>query len=63
MVKPPREDLEPVQAFVHLERYNAVQLIQAVDADFIQLTKCADVPSFVMLLLTLSVGFSREPRC
>ncbi len=39
VVNPPREDLDPVHAFVHLERYNAIRMIQAVDADFQQLSK------------------------
>ncbi len=35
----PREDADPIRAFVVLERFNAIRSIQAIDHDLQMLTK------------------------
>ena len=40
-IAPPREDLDPIRAFVQLERFNAIRFIKAVDRDLQQITKFA----------------------
>ena len=60
-VKPPREDMDPVAAFVALEKYNAIQLMHAVDADFQHLAKSAS--DAASSNITLGAGCSRARRC